>query len=396
MKNMKKNDYILTLLLFTFVAAYSLYSQRVDDMQQKLQAIQKEINSLEKQLKTQNNRLKIETTSMGNIDKQINLTHDKINIYKKKIGSQKKLVGQLENQIDSLQNNISNLQGIFRDQVRFAYKYQRGKQFDWILGASSFNEVVVKFQYFKRVTRAERSIYEDLLKSRNLLNEKETRLTGEIELTRQYLAAAKEEEGNLTSRRKTKSQVIDQIKTSKSLLSQSLKEKKQSYQEIKKILASLEKGRSNRQLRTDTQIKWEKLSGNFAKNKGKFNWPVEGQILHNFGRFKNPELKTVLDNPGIDIQASRGQQVRCIFPGVISLITYMSGFGNTVIVDHNDGYYTVYAHLDEVMVNTGEFVEGGSQIALVGESGSLEGPKLHFEIYGNNQTLNPLKWLKNK
>ncbi len=373
-----------------------LHPQDVDEMQQKLHAIQKEIMNLEKQLKTQNNRLKIETTSIENIDIQINLTHDKINIYRRKIGAQQVLVVRLENQIDSLQHNITNLQDIFSDQVVFAYKYQRGKQLDWILGASSFNEVVVKFQYFRKVTQAERSIFEDLIHSKTELDEKEARLTKEIAVTRQYLAAAKDEEGNLNSRRKTKSQLIDEIKQNKTLLSWSLKEKKQSYQEMKQILASLEKGRSNRQLKVDTRIKWEKLSGNFSKSKGKFNWPVEGQILHNFGRFKNPELKTVLDNPGIDIQASRGSLVRCIFPGVVSLIIYMSGFGNTVIIDHNDGYYTVYAHLDEVSVNSGDFVEVGSQIALVGESGSLEGPKLHFEIYGNNQTLNPLLWLKNK
>jgi len=392
---MNKFNLLIFLILNLFMAGH-LHPQDVDEMQQKLHAIQKEIMNLEKQLKTQNNRLKIETTSIENIDIQINLTHDKINIYRRKIGAQQVLVVRLENQIDSLQHNITNLQDIFSDQVVFAYKYQRGKQLDWILGASSFNEVVVKFQYFRKVTQAERSIFEDLIHSKTELDEKEARLTKEIAVTRQYLAAAKDEEGNLNSRRKTKSQLIDEIKQNKTLLSWSLKEKKQSYQEMKQILASLEKGRSNRQLKVDTRIKWEKLSGNFSKSKGKFNWPVEGQILHNFGRFKNPELKTVLDNPGIDIQASRGSLVRCIFPGVVSLIIYMSGFGNTVIIDHNDGYYTVYAHLDEVSVNSGDFVEVGSQIALVGESGSLEGPKLHFEIYGNNQTLNPLLWLKNK
>jgi murein DD-endopeptidase MepM/ murein hydrolase activator NlpD len=72
----------------------------------------------------------------------------------------------------------------------------------------------------------------------------------------------------------------------------------------------------------------------------------------------------------------------------------MSGFGNMVIVDHNDGYYSVYAHLDEIYTNAGEFVEGGAQIGSVGDSGSLRGPQLHFEIYGNDKNLDPVQWLR--
>ncbi len=384
----------ITMMLMSGNLIISAFGQNIGEMQDQLEAIQKEISDLENQLKTEDNRLKIETKSVDKLDKQIDLTQDKISIYENNISSQKKLMNRLENQIDSLQRKINGLQEIFRDQVVFAYKYQRGKQYDWLLGAASFNEVMVKYQYFKRISQAEKSVFDDLNSAKMLLNEKESRLEKEIRITRQYLASASKEENNLTARRKTKSGLIEKIRKNRTLLAQSLEDKKESYQELKNILASLEKGRSRRQLQTDTQIKWEKLSGNFEKNKGKFNWPVEGKLMHGFGRFRNPELKTVLDNPGIDIQSRRGTPVRCIFPGVVSLITYMSGFGNTVIIDHNDGYYTVYAHLDEVNVKMGEFVEGGTRIAYVGETGSLEGPKLHFEIYGSNKTLNPLTWLR--
>ncbi|RQV98173.1 MAG: hypothetical protein EH225_13630, partial [Calditrichaeota bacterium] len=379
---------MFTIVICILSALVTTSAQDIDEMQNRLEAIQEEISELENQLKTEDNRLKIETKSVGKLDKQISLTFDKISIYENNIASQKVLMNRLKSQIDSLQRKIAALQEIFREQVIFAYKYQRGKQYDWLLGASGFNDIIVKYQYFKRVSRAEQSVFEDLSAAKTTLDRKEAQLKQEMAVTREYLASASKEEANLTSRKKTKSQLISKIKKNRTLLEQSLKEKKESYQELKNILASLEKGRSSRQLQTDTQIKWEKLSGNFTRNKGKFNWPVQGKILHNFGRFKNPELKTVLDNPGIDILSQRGTPVRCIFPGVVSLITYMSGFGNTVIIDHNDGYYTVYAHLDEVTVNTGDFVEGGDRIALVGETGSLEGPKLHFEIYGNNRTLN--------
>ena len=387
---------LLYICVVVILPVFLLAQKDADQVQEQLRTIQNEITGLEKKLKTQDNQLKIETKSVANIDRQISLTHDKITLYGKSISDQQKRVATLEKQIKALESKISSLQKVFKQQVVFAYKYQRGKQFDWLLGATSFNEVFVKYHYFKKVTQAEKSIFQELSGSKTALTNKEETLRQEISKTRKLLAAATDEEEKLGDRRKTKSRVIKKIKQNKNLLAQSLEEKKQSLEQLKNILASLEKGRSNRRLQVETQIKWEQLSGNFRKNQGKFNWPVQGQILHGFGRIKNPELKTVLNNTGIDIKASRGKEVRCIFPGVVSLITYMSGFGNMVIVDHNDGYYTVYAHMDEVRITAGEFVETGRPIGTVGESGSLEGPKLHFEIYGNNKNLNPLSWLKKK
>lgn len=394
---MRNRNSILLLLFFLFhLAVAQLKEPKVNEMQQQLQSIQEEISQLEKQLKTGDNQLKVETKSIENVDKQITLTHNKISIYGEKIQNQKLWISKLERQIDSLQNKIITWQEIFKQQLVFAYKYQRGKRYNWIFGVSGLNDLFIKYHYFRKVTTAERSVFEGLQRSTIELNAKEKTLENEIAVTQEYLLAATREEENLNQKRVVKSQVISRLKQNKTLLSQALKEKKESYTKLKNILASLEKSRPNRQLKVDTQIKWEKLSGNFSKNKGKLNWPVEGILLHGFGRYKNPELKTILNNTGIDLKASRGTDVRCIFPGVVSLITYMSGFGNMVIVDHNDGYYSVYAHLDVVFISAGEFVEGGNRIGSVGESGSLEGPKLHFEIYGNNQTLNPLEWLKKK
>ena len=76
------------------------------------------------------------------------------------------------------------------------------------------------------------------------------------------------------------------------------------------------------------------------------------------------------------------------------MITYLGGYGNTLIVDHGNGYYTVYSHLAEIYVRKNEIIETNQIIAQVGDSGSLAGSKLHFEIYGGNQSFDPQKWLR--
>ena len=117
-------------------------------------------------------------------------------------------------------------------------------------------------------------------------------------------------------------------------------------------------------------------------------------MIRKYGKVHDKNLNTWIKNTGIDIKAREGAKVRAIYPGIVSMITYLPGYGNTIILDHHEGYYSVYAHLEDIYVERDELVDGNQLIGIVGDSGSLEGPKLHFEIYANQKTENPLLWLQ--
>jgi len=386
----------VVLLLFLLFYVSALSQENISDLQAELKKIKEEISRLESQLQTVDNKLKSETNSLNNIDRQISLVSRKISLYRSEIELKNKDISKLQIKIDSLQKKISLIQEIYKDQALFAYKYQRGKHLDWLLGASTFHQALVRYQYFRKAASAERISYEKLKELQDKLKQATAQMNERVKSVQSLVELAVKEERNLKDKREIKARLISQILNNQRQLADILRVKKERYRKLSRLIASLEKKRSVRKLETKTQIQWEELSGSFARNKGKLNWPVRGSVLHKFGKFKNPKLKTVLNNTGIDIKAPRGSEIRCVFSGVVSLITYISGFGNTVIVDHNDGYYTVYAHMDQVLVQPDEFVKDGHVIGTVGETGSLEGPKLHFEIYGNNQPLNPLKWLSKK
>ena len=80
--------------------------------------------------------------------------------------------------------------------------------------------------------------------------------------------------------------------------------------------------------------------------------------------------------------------------GIVVAITWIPSFGNTIILDHGAGYYTVYAHVDEIQVNIDSYVVRDQIIARVSDTGSLEGAKLHFEIWQNEEKVDPLQWLR--
>jgi septal ring factor EnvC (AmiA/AmiB activator) len=369
-------------------------TQQLSSAKKQLQQIRSEINQLQSELNQTEEKLESELEVAENLDKQINLVQKVLRLIKSEINQKTKNIASINNQIDTLRIQIDKLQQVFGKQILFAYKHQRGKQLAWILGSESFHQAMVRYLYFNKISQQARSYYDRFSKKKSELSNLEARLRGEVAEQRNLAENKEGEQKALAAKQTNREETITKINQNKELLAKAIEEKRRNYKELERLIAELERQKPQRNLSPQDQTRWEKLTGNFVEHKGKLGWPVDGKIVHKFGKYRNPELKTVLNNTGIDIRAEKGTEIRCVFPGVVSLITYMSGFGNTVIVDHKNGYYTVYTHMDEVRVAKFQFIESGDIIGTVGTSGSLEGSILHFEIYGNNIPLNPLSWLK--
>ena len=115
--------------------------------------------------------------------------------------------------------------------------------------------------------------------------------------------------------------------------------------------------------------------------------------MSRFGPQHNLELNTITDNPGIDIKTSPGADVAASLGGLVTTITYLRGYGTTIIIDHGKELYTVYTHVDGVLVGEGEYVDQNQLIASVNSNNSLEGIRLHFEVWANRIKQNPEEWL---
>ena len=97
---------------------------------------------------------------------------------------------------------------------------------------------------------------------------------------------------------------------------------------------------------------------------------------------------------GIEISATQGQEIRAIYEGTILYADWFKGYGNIVIIDHGDSYYSLSAHVAKIFKGVGDRVEAGEVIALAGDTGSLKGTCLYFELRHHGQPLNPLHWLR--
>ena len=124
----------------------------------------------------------------------------------------------------------------------------------------------------------------------------------------------------------------------------------------------------------------------FDRQKGLLNMPVAGRIITRF----NAENR----KNGIDIKAERGEPIRAVDQGKVVFSEWFTGYGNMIIIDHGQGYYTIYAHAAERFKAKGDPVEKGEVIATVGDTHSVSGPRLHFEIRYHDKPIDPEKWVK--
>jgi septal ring factor EnvC (AmiA/AmiB activator) len=133
--------------------------------------------------------------------------------------------------------------------------------------------------------------------------------------------------------------------------------------------------------------------GSFAARRGRLPAPVDAPVARPFGLEVDREFGTETFHKGIDYRVQRGATVRAVADGTVRFAGRFQGYGNLVILDHGDDYFTVSAHLDEVAVEVGDVLDAGAVLGSAGETGSLRGPVLYFEVRRGAEALDPAGWL---
>jgi len=128
--------------------------------------------------------------------------------------------------------------------------------------------------------------------------------------------------------------------------------------------------------------------------RGKMEWPVRGKVIAPFGKFRHPEFAAEIVRKGIDIDAPVGEEIRAVEKGVVVYADRFAGYGKMVIVDHGERYYTIYGHLSEILKKTGDELKRGEIIGKAGDSDSLAGAKLYFEMRKDGHSVDPMPWFR--
>ncbi len=128
----------------------------------------------------------------------------------------------------------------------------------------------------------------------------------------------------------------------------------------------------------------------FSTLKGRLTWPIAGKLLHDFGQ---PRASGELKWNGVVLVAPRGREVRTIYHGRVVFADWLAGMGLLVIVDHGEGYMSLYGYNETILKSTGDWVAPGDAIATVGQSGGQPRAALYFELRKGARPINPRQWI---
>lgn len=134
----------------------------------------------------------------------------------------------------------------------------------------------------------------------------------------------------------------------------------------------------------------------FGTLRGRLPWPTQGRIVTAFGAQVHPRFGTRTFRNGVDIEAAEGKDVAAVYAGHVIYTGWFKGYGNLVILDHGNEYYTLYAHIAEIEAKEGDDVRQGQRIGTVGDTGSLAGPRLYFEVRYQGKPQDPVEWLRQR
>jgi septal ring factor EnvC (AmiA/AmiB activator) len=133
-----------------------------------------------------------------------------------------------------------------------------------------------------------------------------------------------------------------------------------------------------------------------AAFRGRLPWPTAGRIAAPFGAQVHPRFGTRTFRNGVDIEAAEGTAVEAVLAGQVAYSGWFKGYGNLIIIDHGDEVFTLYAHVSDIHVKEGETVRQGQRIGAVGDTGSLAGPRLYFEVRYRGKPQDPEQWLRQR
>ncbi len=387
---MKKLKLYLIILLITSLAFNQdqNFDKSIKDTEEQISRLKDSINYGNKEvekLKTQSKKTKdiIELTR-----KNIKNSNALINAYDKKISLYNKQLVNLENAINRNNQSINEIKKSYEIRSISLYKNRNNDLSNYIFNSKSFSQMIYRLKYFNIISEINQKSVDKIKTTQKFNKQKTYEISGLLEKVEESKNFKETEISSLNQKKKYQEKLLKQLKNEeneiKAEITTQLKQIDALEKLRKQIIANKEKY-NEQQLASLKQI-----DKDIRDYKGKLDWPVQGKVIKKFGPQWNPRLNTTLDNPGIDISSRATLPVKSVFDGYVSTITFIAGYGTTVIIDHNNTYYTVFTHLENLLISENMNVKEGQNIGYVSNNNII-----HFEIWGNNQKLNPEKWLAN-
>lgn len=362
--------------------------------QQDLSEFEKRLSKINEQIKEIRSRISREETSEATVLASL----ERIGLNKRLIKSQLDLYGvelekaykeqsALKAEAARIRVKLESEQQSVEKTLATLYKFGRISFLRFLLQSNSIGDLFNESKNLSILARyQEKTITEYLANLAQLGKAAETIEAKKKEIS-ELASLTEQKKRELEDQEQKNQSLVAQIRQNKDLYKKTLDELNTSSQQLQVLMKKL----------VNQEFTLPLPFIPLYEMKGKLPWPLEGRIITRFGLQKHPNFNTTTLNNGIEIAPPKDKLlIGSVHSGKVVFTDFFQGYGNLVIIDHGMTYYSLYGHCSEFLVKTGDPVKAAQPIATVGDSGSLQGICLYFEIRYKTKPLDPLQWLKRR
>lgn len=389
-------------LFMTAVAVLAgiAHGSKVKEIDRELQGHDIELKEIRKRIEEGRRKLDHLKREERDVMKKLDVIDDDLDLtlrYLRTLGDKEKGLSEqiilLEGRLAELQDDLAMRTEQMKRRLRNIYKQGQPGFLDAFLGTRSLTQSFERMRFFQSLNAYDRNSVAELNRTRQAVSEQKSTLETKLLDIQQVQSEREKQKENLIVQRKQKTVLLNAIETKKANYEQMVKELKESQKAITGLISALQLRKKKEQESTAKKPGEKRERAQPSPFKGRIQWPTTGTVVRRLGKFQHPRYKTTTMNLGIDIKAEAGQPVVAVSAGTAVYVGRMRGYGNLLIVEHEGSLYSLYAHLNEIVVKPDQKVEAGELVGHVGDTGSFEGAKLHFELRQDKEILDPEKYL---
>ncbi|MBK6265177.1 peptidoglycan DD-metalloendopeptidase family protein [Marivirga sp. S37H4] len=394
----------LLLIFFALLATQQVNAQksRAELEKEKKENIQK-IEQAEKILNQTTSKKKATLGQLNALNFKIEAQQSITNSISNEIGLLDQQVNEIGGIISSLEQDLEKMK---KEYASMLYATQKSNQslskLSYIFASASFYQMFMRLKHMEYYAKVRRNQAEQIEAIKVLLTDQQESVE-QIRLDKSVLLQEQINRNRELNRLKAEqSNVVAQLSKREKEVKEEIEERKSAVKNLEKVIAELIKKEIEKSSKGASSTKFaltpeaKELSSSFAGNQSKLFWPVAaGFISQKFGTHPHSVYKNIsINNDGIDIQTNENEEVRAVFDGEVKYVAFVPSMNNVVMVQHGE-YFTVYAKLKSVNVKKGDKIVAKQSLGTVytNNEGTSE---IQFQVWKNNQKLNPEAWLFKK
>ncbi|MEK6618490.1 MAG: peptidoglycan DD-metalloendopeptidase family protein [Nitrospirota bacterium] len=362
-------------------------SQNIERERQTLEKLKDEIQEKKKQADEAEKKKESVLQAMQELDDRLVSSRQERQEINWRLKQKDHEVEHINTQLAALRTRVAERRNSILARLRVLYMEGRFGYLKALLAANKYADFQRRFEYLSAVSKREYDLIETHRADMERLVKVERQRAAAREEMLVFKHNTEKKLGEIQDLKRRKHVFLARVIEEKESYDRAVEELERSAARVDTLLKELEQRRKTAAARP------KRGSVGSLPFKGGLPWPADGDVVSFFGRQKHPNFETYIQRKGIEIRTDEGSAIRAIMSGTVEYADWLKGYGLVLILDHTNGFFSLYAHASQLLSKVGEHVQAGQVIGETGDTGMTGENMLYFELREGAEPVDPLAWL---